>query len=321
MDKETLYHFFERKATSEEKEAIREWLEESPENRDELYRERQFFGAMLLNARPETEDVSTENVLLQKKKTGFRSLFIREFLKVAAVVVLTLGVGFYFLQQRDEMSQDTPLLSVTVPAGQRANLILPDGTSVWLNARTELKYPGTFTGATREVELNGEAYFDVTKNKDNPFIVHTKKCDIEVLGTSFNVEAYGDSEDFFTSLMEGSLRVTDRKKKTNSLLLEPNQLTTFRDGVLIREKITDYDYYRWREGLVCFRNMGFEELIRRFEKCYGIQIRIENKKLAEYAFSGKFRISDGIDSALRVLQRDAPYTFERSEDDSIIYIK
>ncbi|WP_347394394.1 FecR family protein, partial [Parabacteroides leei] len=211
--------------------------------------------------------------------------------------------------------------TITVPAGQRVNLTLPDGTNVWLNACSEMKYPAAFTGDKREITLNGEAYFEVTHNADKPFLVQTNKCNIEVLGTKFNVEAYNDSKDFCTSLLEGSVKIVEREKPSDNLILTPNQQATLVNGHLSSEPIADFDLFRWKEGLICFRNMHFKELMTRFEKCYGIHIIIENTNLADYVCSGKFRISDGIDKALSILQKDAQYTFIRSKDDSAIYIK
>lgn len=314
MDKDILYRFFERQASAEEKEAIKQWLEESPANQEEFYRERQFFGAMIMNSRM-PENRTKRGTKLSKKR------ILQEFVKIAAVVVLTATSILFFMQRKAAKEEQQPWLSVIVPAGQRANVILPDGTNVWLNARTQLRYPGAFNDEKRKVELNGEAYFEVAKNDEKPFIVQTDKCEVEVLGTKFNVDAYSDSEDFYTALMEGSVRVTDNAERSNSMVLQPDYLIAFRNGVLTTEKITDYDYYRWRDGLVSFRELGFVQLMHRFEKCYGIRIEINNPKLAEYAFTGKFRISDGIESALRVLQRDAPYTFKRNEEENVMYIE
>jgi len=319
MDKEILYRFFDRQASPEEKEAIKQWLEESPDNLKVFYQERQFFGAMIMNGRVPESQIEKEQDREMKRTSGYRKI-LREFVKIAAVVLLTMTCVMYFVQNK-AIKEEHPWLSVIVPAGQRANVLLPDGTTVWLNARTQLRYPGVFTGDKREVELNGEAYFEVSPDKEKPFCVQTDKCEIEVLGTKFNVDAYSDSEDFYAALMEGSVRVTDKSESSNTLILQPDYLTTFRNGVLTAEKITDYDYYRWRDGLVCFRELGFVELMHRFEKCYGIRIMINNPKLAEYAFTGKFRISDGVDNALRVLQRDAPYSFKRNEDENVIYIE
>ncbi|MDR2918794.1 MAG: FecR domain-containing protein [Tannerella sp.] len=319
MDKDILYRFFDRQASAEDKAAIKQWLEESPANQEEFYRERQFFGAMIMNSGVPENQIQKEQERGLTRTPGYRKI-VRELVKIAAIVLLTATGVLYFMYNKAEEGRES-WLSVIVPAGQRANVLLPDGTNVWLNARTQLRYPGVFASKKREIELNGEAYFEVSQDKGKPFIVHTDKCEIEVLGTKFNVDAYSDSEDFFAALMEGSVRVTDRSEKTNTLILQPDYLTTFRNGILVAEKITDYDYFRWRDGLVCFREMGFVQLMHRFEKCYGIQIEINNPRLSEYAFTGKFRISDGIDNALRVLQRDAPYTFKRNEDDNVIYIE
>ena len=169
--------------------------------------------------------------------------------------------------------------------------------------------------------IRDRAYFEVTHNDDKPFVVQTNKCNVEVLGTKFNVEAYSDSEDFCTSLMEGSVRVSDKGNPSESLVLAPNQQVSWINGHLQSKPIADFDPFRWKEGLICFKSMHFKELMSRFEKCYGIHIIIENPKLADYICSGKFRISDGIDKALRILQKDAKYTFERNKDESVIYIK
>lgn len=227
-------------------------------------------------------------------------------------------VSFYVSEKKELLAA---MNTITVPAGQRVNLTLSDGTTVWLNARSEMVYPAVFSGAKREVKLDGEGYFEVKHDKESPFVVHTRKCDIEVLGTKFNVEAYSDSEEFSTSLMEGSVKVTDNSAVSASVLLKPDQEVHMKDGRLLVSSIDDYDHFRWRDGLVCFDNIAFNELMKRFEKCYGISIVVENKNLEEYSCSGKFRISDGLDNALRILQRNAKYTFERNEDNTIVYIK
>lgn len=313
MKKETLYKFFDGKASHEEKEAIRLWLEASPENEKELFREREFFDAMILS-------VNDREAGEEKKPRPFYQKALLEFVKIAAIFALTVTCGTYFYKS-EIRKIGKAMNTITVPAGQRVNLTLPDGTNVWLNARSEMRYPAAFTGDRREITLDGEAYFEVARNADKPFVVQTNKCNVEVLGTKFNVEAYGDSGDFCTSLMEGSVRVSDRENPSENLVLTPNHQAAWVNGHLMAKPIADFDLFRWKEGLICFKNMNFKQLMRRFEKCYGIHIIIENPKLADYVCSGKFRISDGIDKALRILQKDAKYTFERSKDDSVVYIK
>ena len=313
MEKETLYKFFDGKASREEKEAVRIWLESSPENEQMLFREREFFDAMILSG-------STKSAGTEKKSRPFYRTVLFEAMKIAAVFAITIACGTYFYKSEIRKIGEA-MNTITVPAGQRANLTLPDGTNVWLNARSEMRYPAAFTGNKREISLDGEAYFEVTHKGGKPFVVRTDKCNVEVLGTKFNVEAYSDSEDFCTSLMEGSVPVSDKKKPSESLVLAPNQQGSWINGHLQSKPIADFDPFRWKEGLICFKSMHFKELMSRFEKCYGIHIIIENPKLADYICSGKFRISDGIAKALRILQKDAKYTFERNKDESVIYIK
>ena len=313
MKKETLYNFFEGKASPKEKEAIRIWLEASSDNEKELFREREFFDAMIVSG-------SAQKEAKGKNSRPFYLSAMLEFVKFAAVLAITVTCGTYLYKSEIKKIGEA-MNTITVPAGQRVNLTLPDGTNVWLNARSEMKYPAAFIGSKREIILDGEAYFDVTHNTDKPFVVQTNKCDIEVLGTKFNIEAYSDSKDFCTSLMEGSVKVSNRKNPSENLILSPNHQVSLINGHLQSKTIDDFDPFRWKEGLICFKKMSFNELMMRFEKSYGIRIIIENQQLANYICSGKFRISDGIDKALRILQQDAKYTFVRNKDDSIIYIK
>nr|WP_286083552.1 FecR family protein [Parabacteroides goldsteinii] len=118
-------------------------------------------------------------------------------------------------------TEQTPiaLQTITVPAGQRINITLADGTNVWLNARTTIQYPITFNEKERLVKLDGEAYFDVTKDKSKPFIVQTNNYNVEVLGTKFDVDSYSETEIFETTLMEGSVRISSLTDANESLML------------------------------------------------------------------------------------------------------
>lgn len=314
MDRKTLHTFFEGEATPKEKKAVSKWLEESEDHKNELLKEREFFDAIILS------DENKGMISKPIKRPFFSHTLIRELLKTASVVIIMglIGSGFYFRKMNEI---ETATHTLVVPAGQRANLQLPDGTNVWLNAHSTINYPAYFTGKERNIQLDGEAYFEVKHNTRQPFIVHTENYDIKVLGTKFNVEAYMGMEDFSTALMEGAVEIREQNNPDNQIILSPNQKVIRENGLLIVSSIEDYDIYRWREGLICFRETGFIELMERFEKCYGIRIVVENSKLENKVFSGKFRISDGIDNALRVLQKEGNYTFERNNEDSVIYIK
>ena len=158
MKKEALYRYFEGIASREEEEAVYRWLDVSPANEEELLREREFFDAMILVGNEEGHKL---------KRVHF---FVREMLKVVAIVAITLACGgYYHLADKKELL--SAMNTITVPMGQRMNLKLPDGTSVWLNACSEIVYPAIFSGGKREIRLTGEAYFEVTRQEKNPFVV------------------------------------------------------------------------------------------------------------------------------------------------------
>ena len=276
MDKDLLYRFFEGHASLEDMKVVKEWAGASEENAGLLRRERKLFNAMILAGHSRRTDI--------QRMRNRRNYFIREFLKIASVIVITVSVTVVlFSIGKDNGGMYLAMQTITVPAGQRVNLDLPDGSNVWLNAGTTL--------------------------------------DVEVLGTKFNVEAYSARKIFETSLMEGRVKVKLPHDEKNSVILAPNQKTTLIDGRLVVSKIDDYNVYRWKEGLYCFRNKPFADIIKDLEKYYDLKIQMDKKEIAKVALTGKFRISDGLDYALRVLQNDVAFIYQRNRDNDVIHIK
>jgi ferric-dicitrate binding protein FerR (iron transport regulator) len=198
------------------------------------------------------------------------------------------------------------------------NLTLADGTKICLNARTTLKFPSVFTGDRREVILDGEGYFEVAHDPNKRFTVQANGFEITALGTKFNVDVF---DGFTASLLDGSIRVESVADRSQSVVLKPNTLARLRDGVIVTETITDFDHYRWRDGLICFENIPFSELLAKFEKYYGVKIIVQNRRVNNFITSGKFRLVDGVEHALRVSQRYFPFRVERDDENNIIYIK
>ena len=135
------------------------------------------------------------------------------------------------------------------------------------------------------------------------------------------MNAYERENTFAAALMEGKIRVKNNDDPNEVVNILPNSRVILENGDLVVSKIPDYDVYRWKEGLVCFKDLGFMELMNRIEKYYDVSIVIQNPDIQTRSFSGKFRISDGIDYILRVLQRDVNFTYERSEEGNEIFIK
>lgn len=307
MDRQKLHRFFAGSATLEEGMEIKAWMEASKENEERFYRERKVFDAITLHGQPTAPR--------QREQRSYRQLFL-PWLKVAAIVVLTLAINHFYQRHRNGEYVAT-MNTISVPAGQRTHVTLPDGTNVWLNARTTLQYPAHFNRKERTVRLEGEAYFDVARNDKKPFIVQTGPYNVEVLGTQFDVEAYPDMGTFETTLMKGSVKVSSPKQ---SIVLEPEHKVYMREGKLHVAKVKDFDPYRWKEGLICFKEEQFQFIMKDFEKYYGIRIVVNNSKVLQFSYTGKFRQADGIDYALRVLQKDIYFTYQKDNDKEIIYI-
>lgn len=307
-----LYRFFEGKTSVEEEVVIKIWMEESERNKETFLKERRLFDALILTEK-------SENTLLSEKHAKKSYLFIREILKIVAVAVIVLwGNSLYrnFQEETMEMLYQT----ISVPAGQRINLTLPDGTDVWLNARTKIRYPFSFNGEKREVFLDGEAFFDVSKDKRKPFIVQTPKYRLEVLGTAFNVEDYSGKNGFETMLFNGSIKIISNDSIPQTITLTPTYKAYLENGRLAVEHVDDYSVYRWREGLICFKDESFTDIMSDFEKYYGLTIQIDNEQVKRQHYSGKFRQTDGVDYALRVLQKDIRFTYKRDDEKDMIYI-
>lgn len=309
LNRELLYRFFNKETTLEEEKKIRLWIEESDENRQEFFRERKLFDAILLHGDLAYKKVRIRFYIPWRRIAAALS-------GVAAIVLLTIYVTTYFLQQS---FRDETMNTVIVPQGQRVSLTLADGTKVWLNAKTKMEYPQSFKAFDeRIVKVDGEAYFEVSKNKNRPFIVKTSKGDVEVLGTKFYVSAYATTDIFETSLIEGRVKV---RTTYEDMTLNPKDKAVLQNGILTRKHIDDMDIYRWRDGLYCFKNLSFDDVLKQFEIYYDVRFVKENPQMANPKLNGKFRLIDGVDYALRVLQREVGFSFRRDEETSVIYLK
>lgn len=305
MEQKLLHKMFSGQATDNELTQIRQWVNESEENKETFYRERALYDTLQFN------DFRIESRV--RKRSAFHWKWVGSV--AAAIVTLFLLHNISVFVKNDSLS-DVAFNTIKVPAGQRVEVTLSDGTHLWLNARSEFSYPVSFNGDRREVHLKGEAFFDVARDENKKFIVNTGRCEVEVLGTEFNVEAY-DENDFSTALLRGRVRVSDKLQSNESVVLEPNNAARLDNGKLTVTPITDFSPYSWKDGIITFKDIEFNILMKKLEKNYGIRIVIDNPRLDNYACSGKFRISDGIEEVLRALQQDAHFTFERESREEI----
>ncbi len=209
---------------------------------------------------------------------------------------------------------------LVMPHGSSSKVVLSDNTVVWLNAGSSLIYPSVFANKTRDVVLFGEAFFDVAKDTEKPFVVQTSVLEIRVLGTKFNVSSYSEDNIIQTVLKEGSvaIRRIGAAKFEDELLLKPNQLASFDK----RTKLTnvtnvDTDFYTlWTEGLLRFENQDMNRVIKKIERFYNIRIRFEDPLLGSVKISGKLDLHQNKEEVFEYLAKVSATAFEQNDENN-----
>lgn len=312
MDKKTINKYIAGDASQEEKEAVQLWIEADVKNRKEFMTLRVLYDITLGNL-PEKEN---------KKKRRKNSLrLLTEIVKIAAVILITFGCTYYVLDKELFVhKEDTSTLqTLHVPAGQRAELTLSDGTKVWLNSLTTFSFPSVFSKNKREVFLDGEGYFDVSHHDNSNFTVKTESYAVNVLGTEFNILAYSKSQRFEASLINGSVEITSNNGKENVLLV-PNQHAYLENNKLITSSISHFEHFLWKEGIISLHHESMGEILNKLEVYYDTKIINKNKRILSIHYTGKFRVKDGVEHVLRALQVVAKFQFSRDNEKNIIYI-
>ena len=315
MNNHILIRYIVGDATEEEKIQISEWLDSDTEHMREFVALRKLYDLTLW----QENDDSKQLTLPSKSKTGFQvRKIILELVKIAAVFVVAL-MGAYYFSETPKVIEPVVMQTIRVPAGQRAELTLTDGTKVWLNAKTTLIFPNHFDAENRFVTLDGEGYFEVTSNKKQPFTVKTPKYDLKVWGTKFNVLAYSCKPFFETALFEGSVELLN-PGGTKGELINPNERIFLDNDRLKSAPIKNYNHFLWKEGMISFDNESFPEMVRKLELYFDLKIIVKNKSLLAYTCTGKFRTKDGVDHILKVLQLSNHFHFKIDDKLNIITI-
>ena len=313
MNPELLQKYIAGNATEAEKQRVTKWIQENPENMCEYMAQRKLHDMALWRTEPVAEENSRE-----RKHFSLRGICM-EAAKIAAVLAIVL-LGTHYWTGKHQVPEDKTWQSIYVPAGQRAELMLADGTKVWLNSRSTLTFPGSFKGNIRNVKLDGEGYFAVTKNVEQPFIVETNKCNVKVLGTEFNVMAYAADSVWETSLLEGAVEILVPGSNNSGMRLEPNMMASLKGNRLVKGRIKEADYFLWREGLLCFNDISVRDMIEKLKLYYGVDIVVNNTRILKNRYTGKFLTKDGVEHVLKVLRLNNKFTYTKDDETNVITI-
>lgn len=256
---------------------------------------------------------------------------------VAAAIIVIIGVPALLLLLFRAFNGERSLTQksiVSTPAGSKTSVELPDGSKVWLNAKSTLTYTTGFVDGKREVSLVGEAMFDIKHDSLHPFFVHTENFDVTDLGTVFNIRAYPEDKNSEAALISGSIEISLKKKSADKILLEPNQK-------MVLEKIEDNSKGKgkditssvvpiladpqtqivpdtsWMVNKLIFKDETFEDLAMKLQRRYNVEIQFEELDYGNYKFTGRFE-DETIDEALQELQIIAPFSYRKNGNRIVI---
>lgn len=343
--------YFRNQASEQESKELLAWLEEKKEHREQYFLAKRIWTESIKDEATENRtDHSWERLeyrLFGSEKNNKPGRLRRNpdwkvYSLVASVAILLMFSVFMTLRLDSIKNFSKNVNRVEVPFGSRTNITLPDGTRVWLNSGSKLSYAQSFFTKNREVELNGEAYFDVAKHMGSTFIVHTNDLEIKALGTQFNVKAYPDDNIVETYLVEGKVVVDHgiEDSQFESVTLRPSQKLTYvkeesvsiteqktgteneaatqtvaRDRkesekkvkiALVRHPETDIS---WKDEKLVIRSETLASMSRKLERFYNITIEFADNEVKEYMFSGTLD-EVTIDEVMKAISSTAPVKYD-----------
>lgn len=362
MDEKTILQFLQNKLTLEERRAFLDWVE-SDISHKQLFKDVKKVWSVTAGldhhqlSDPETEFKTFEyRNLMNNERTAQKKQNFIPFLKVAAIVAVSFGLSFltFNLLQNKKLTSGTVYTEIETKAGEKSQITLPDGSKIWINACTKLRYPNNLNSTSVELYLDGEAYFDLKKIPDRLITVRTSQINIKVLGTAFNLKSYKDDDVIETTLVRGKIEIENRAGKktgTKTVMLKPNQSATYfkqvdslalhefsevrinkaedldnlkkiavsnNSNIVVMDKVNPETQTSWKEGKLSFRKETFENLAKMLERWYDIKIEIKDQDLKKSRFSGSFD-KETIEQALQALSYPVPFKYKIEKDSVLIF--
>lgn len=285
-----LIRLFSGESNPEEKKAIADWLEQSADNKS-LYNDlREIWLSSGIQSNADEYDLERAIFRFRAKvnngrKNAVLNINLRPVTRYAAIFLLALSLPLsYYLGIHYSSSNDS-LTTITCAYGDKSAIVLPDSSHVYLNSGSKLTFNSNFRNG-RKVELQGEAYFEVTKDRDHPFQVKTTDVDIEVLGTKFNLKAYSEEKTISTTLVEGSVKISSKYQQK---IMVPDEKVTFdkESRKMTVKRISDASIDTgWKDGRFVFRNETLAELKPRLERWFDVDIVFGDEQVKNRRFTG-----------------------------------
>jgi len=262
--------------------------------------------------------LSTEDQIWKKinNQINPRSLYLSWF-KYAAIIILSFSCGSILFYLLGTNNHETKFATISSPRGQITSLTLFDGSTVWLNSESTIEYRSDFSTNKREVYVEGEAYFEVTHDKKNPFIVNLENSQVKVYGTSFNVKAYPGTDNIEAVLMKGKIEFSTNNK---SVVLKPDERITYspEEGTIVKDHVDVEKTSSWKKGKYYFSNESLSNIITQLQRWYDMEIVFNDKVLSSYTFTGVINKEKSIQYNLKLIELTNKINVEFKDDKIMI---
>lgn len=324
---EAIGAYLDNRSDKESEAIIKAWLKQSPANIqlfkeivDTSYLTRQKPTAY----QPDTEQLWAElmnRIQPSEKKPKTRILRYLKYPAVAAALIIAFLCG-QLLTPTTEQQAELPLTyaSLVTEAGQRSQMTLPDGTRVWLNADSELKYASNFNSQNRDVYISGECYFEVSKNPHKPFIVHANDLQVKVYGTHFNVRESARQQQSEVTLVEGKVEVLSPENQSLSYLAPGEKLTLRENRYSVKKEQNPLAQIAWTQGVLTFVDQPFEEVVEYLENWYGVSIQLDQALHNNHRYTFKVK-TESLREVLELISVITPIRYKIDGEQVYISMK
>jgi ferric-dicitrate binding protein FerR (iron transport regulator) len=305
--------------TDDEQIILNNWLNESDTNKDSYALFSHLRYSYSFPADHDTKDEIFSNIE-RRIIANQQSLKTRNFiLTVAATVAILVGCALFLF--RFGKTQEKPrFVEVLAPKGIKSSLLLPDGSKVMLNSESRLIYPAFFTGDTREISFEGEAFFDIKTDLKRPFIVNISKIKVRVVGTRFNLRSYKEDDKIEATLEKGIIDFINPVSGKETRLKPGEQAVFDKRSALVQVRKVDPQLYSgWKTGKFYFKSQSFEEIVRVLERRFAVTIEIRSERLKKEVFTGDFVRGENLDQILSIMKMNTKMSYYQKEQTYIIH--
>jgi ferric-dicitrate binding protein FerR (iron transport regulator) len=314
MNKKDIVALVEGRLSEERKREVITWLLKNPRKQKTYHKLKARHVSRMLRE-------AGNGPAGKEGRSHSRSLW---FLKIAAVFLVFMALSYVLVSRSFNTAEvlDFTILLTTTSIGEKKAVVLEDGTRIILNANTILSYPKVFSGKTREVTLQGEAFFDVSHDPKKPFVVHTDNgMKIRVLGTKFNVKSYSEDFNIETTLVSGKVRVVE-EKDNKSVVLNPSQRATYvkNEDKLIIDNVSTDNLTAWRQGKLVYDETPIRQVISDLKRTYNVSIEVRSEEIMDYNYTGVFdKLS--IEQIMDLFEVSSPILYEMNNNQIILYME